>query len=253
MAVALRELVLEEVKAARHAAADDEALRVGHARDDREGQAQAIAHERDGGLRGLVAGFEGIEERERVRVAGERDRLGAEARALIAVDPHHAFGRGVLLEAAAAPAAALERLGRVHGDVAYLAGGAVGTGRHLAVHDHAAAHARAERDEHAALEAARAALPELAQRGRVGIVHVGDRGAGKRGLERSLEAQEVQVHVGHDLDVAISRNGGRHGEADATHVIRSGLERGGQLRDAVRHRPVALLVDERRRGNGQLA
>ena len=107
----------------------------------------------------------------------------------------------------------------VHRDVANLAAGTKGARHELAVAHDAATNARAQRNQHHALGAARGALPELAQRGGIRIVHEGQLGLRERAEQRGLEPAGVQHDVGQEADLALFVNGPRHVQAHGDNVL----------------------------------
>ena len=142
---------------------------------------------------------------------GDGDLVRPVLLALLAIQADKTARRRVLLETPAAAAAAALGLVGLHVDVAHLAGRPVRTGRHLAVHDDACAHARAQRHHHEALRAVAGAHPGLAKRGGVAVVEHGDRRSGQRLAQGGDKAVEVERNVGRHYEGA----GGQH---DAGHV-----------------------------------
>ncbi len=137
--------------------------------------------------------------------------------------------------------------------MAQLAGGAVSTGDHFAVADHAGADTGAERHKDQAVVASSGALPQLAHGGSVGVVQKAHVGMGESCLEGILHTQQIQAQVGDDGDVAVGRHGAGNGQANALErrgvdavVVERGLHAAG-------HRAVAGLVNQRRGGYARAA
>ena len=237
----------ERGECARNAAADEIHRGVDDAADLRHRLREVLAHLVDGDLCALIAGRQGAENGESVgRVFDGRGRDPA-ALALLEIQANDACGARVLLEAALAPAAADAGLGGVDRHVADFTAGAERAGNELAAHNDARAHARAERDERVARDAARDAGPHLAQGGGIGVVDEGDGRVGERRIDGVDKALGVELDIGQEAHGTVIGNGARNVEAERDDVGRLGVMGGKNLCEAVGDNGVRVSVDELRR------
>ena len=103
-----------------------------------------------------------------------------------------------------------------------------GAGDELAVGHHATTDASANRDEHEAAGALCGALPQLAERRRVGVVHEGEVGVDKGALDGILQALGVELDVGEHAHLALVVDGAGHVQANGDDILGGGAVLGEQ-------------------------
>ena len=202
-----------------NAAADHDGFGVADRAARREEKAERVVHGLERRFRRSIPGGRAVEHRLRrqlVHVAHRAHRIGVRVEILLC-NADDAGRRGVLLHAAVPAAGAGLRLVPVDDHVAELAARAVRAGDQLAVRDHGAAHARAERDEQHILAALAAAHPILAERRDVGVVRAFNREPGDP-RQRLAHVENAPAEVDAAVHRAVRRDGAGDARADAEHI-----------------------------------